>query len=133
MYLIALCPGVRALSQPRALPASQEPEVREYEVRPAFLVTLSCTREKAGSPCMPIGPISLRFSAAVARAALQDISLTLNDTVFPAELKGGGGGEYVTRLQFPGPFPAKTTLRLSVPRNLQDDAGRTLENAARFP
>ena len=36
-------------------------------------------------------------------------------------------------LSFKGPFPEKTELRLDVPADLADDAGRTPVNAARFP
>lgn len=124
-------PGIRAQGQADTLPGSSEPRVLEYEVRPPFMATLSCTRERAGRPCLPVASVTVNFSAPVPQSVIHDIRLQVGDTLFQAELSEEEN--FVSYLSFPGPFPPKTSLTLSLPTNLRDDAGRELENAARFP
>lgn len=125
-------PGVRALGQPADLPASEKARVLDYEVRPPFTAKASCTRERAGRPCLPITPVSLTFSAPVLREALKDIRLSAGDTLFEAQ-RGDDDAETFSQLIFPGPFPASSMLTLTLPEGLRDDARRPLENAGRFP
>ena len=125
-------PGIRALEQPEQLGGSEEPQVWEYDVRPPFTARMSCTRERAGRPCLPITPISVVFSAPVPRAALSGVRLSSGDTVFEME-QPDEELEVISYVSFPGPFPAEGKLSLRLPEGLQDDAGRPLENAERFP
>lgn len=126
-------PGLRAQGQPEGLPGSQRAQVLEYEVRPSFTARMSCSRERAGKPCLPVTPISVTFSAPVSKSALKDMSLSTGDTVFEPELNSDEAEAFLSYLNYPGPFPAGATLTLSLPPELRDDAGRPLENASRFP
>lgn len=125
-------PGLMALNQPDEIPASQRTQSWEFEVRPAFTAALKCTRERAGRPCLPITPIAVEFSAPVRAAALKGVRLTAGDTVFEQQ-QNEAESDFITRITFSGPFPAKHRLSLQLPGGLRDDAGRPLENAGRFP
>lgn len=125
--------GLRAVQQPTELASSQTPQIWEYGVRPPFQATVSCTRERAGRPCLPMTPITVEFAAPVVRAALDGVRLETGDRVFEAQPSRAGDEEFTSYLKFPGPFPAASRLMLSLPDNLQDDAGRPLENAERYP
>lgn len=125
-------PGVRALGQSETLPGSESSQAWEFEVRPPFAAKVRCTRERAGSPCLPITPIVLEFTTPVLREALAGVQLRLGDRVFEAE-EEDETTDYISSLRFPGPFPASAKLTLSLPAGLQDDAGRPLDNADSFP
>lgn len=126
-------PGLRAVGQPEELPASSKSANWEFKVRAAFMATVSCTRERAGRPCLPITPITVQFSAPVPQTALQGIRLEGADTVFAPQNIDDQDPYFMTSLRFSGPFPAQTELTLTLPEGLEDDAGRPLENAERFP
>lgn len=125
-------PGIRALEQPVDLPGSEEAYIWEYEVRPPFMATLSCQRERAGQPCLPMTPLSVTFSAPVPSEALKGMVLRAGDQQFDVA-PDTFEGDLLTHVRFPGPFPANTSLTLVLPEDLRDDAGRSLENAERFP
>lgn len=131
-FRLEIGPGIRAVGQSKELESSQQAQVLEYEVRAPFTATISCTRERAGRPCLPVTPISLNFSAPVPRAALTQVHMTAGDTEFQPEQQQDEDA-FITQLTFPGPFPPDAVLTLSLPEGLQDDAGRKLENAERFP
>lgn len=124
-------PNLRAEGQPDSLPGTAQAHVLEYTVRPPFLAKLSCTRERAGAPCMPLAPITLTFTAPVAPEALNGLWLGTGTRSFPARFDTDGGP--VSYVSFPGPFPPRSTLVLELPAGLNDDAGRALANAGRFP
>ena len=130
--------GIGAASNP-AVVTTIEQRLR-YTVRPAFTAEFSCERERANAPCLPIRPMTLRFSAPVAREAAARVRLV------PA---GGGGGAVgnalapvfdkddsaneVRDLKFAVPLPENAAWRLELPPGLTDNAGRALDNAASFP
>lgn len=125
-------PGIRAVGQAAALAGSEAPHVLAYKVRPAFTVKLSCARERAGRPCLPVSPISVSFSAPVPRQFIEQVSLRAGDRVFQPEIDEDDPG-FVSFLRYPGPFPAGASLVLSLPEGLRDDAGRPLINADQYP
>ena len=106
----------------------------DYRVRKPFTAEFSCERERAGAPCMPILPMSLRFSAPVPRALAEK-----------ARLKPAQGGEIapvfdkdekaeeVRELRFPRLTAENSSFTIELPRELKDNAGRPLANAALFP
>lgn len=104
-----------------------------FSVRDHFSARMRCQRENAKAGCMPLTPIHLDFTAPVARALLDRITLK--------DAKGGvyrqGKAEQAAanddHVLFPGPFKANGELILSFPPGLVDDKGRELVNAARFP
>ena len=127
-------PGVRAVDQPDELVGSERPHVLNYEVRPPFTAKMSCTRERAGRPCLPIMPISVTFSAPVPYEALAGMRLMSGDTEFKRDEDGNeDAGDFISSVSYPGPFPASSTLTLKLPPELRDDANRPLANADRFP
>ncbi|MFA7668701.1 MAG: MG2 domain-containing protein, partial [Burkholderiaceae bacterium] len=129
---LAIGPGVRALGQSDAVPASEHAHVLNYKVRAPFTASLRCTRERAGRPCLPVAPVEVVFSAPVPREALAGISLKGGGHVFePAQGDEDEGS--VSYLNYPGPFPADATLTLTLPDELRDDARRALANADRYP
>lgn len=129
---LAIGPGIRALGQPDALSVSSQERMLEYEVRPSFTASLSCTRERAGRPCLPIRPLSVKFSAPIPTGALAGMRLSVGDVVFEPDADDEGSG-FLSEVTYPGPFPAGASLTLSLPTGVRDDAGRALANADRFP
>lgn len=103
-----------------------------FRVRPAFRVSVSCERERADRPCIPLAPISVGFSAPV-EAKLADA----------VRLSGGGktrspvprdeAEATVMQLRFAPPFDENAEYTLELPKGLADDSGRAPANAASFP
>ncbi len=111
-------------------------QILPFVVRSPFQASFSCSREKPEAGCVPISPMRVSFSAPV-------LWVDARKTV----LKGPGNqhwkvereeeadeeGKHVQSVWFKGPFPEKTEFQIELAPNLQDDAGRKLENANRFP
>jgi len=110
--------------------ATTEEQTFEYTVRPAFTAEMRCQRENARAGCIPLTPIVLRFSAQVPWAAASRVRLVGPDGRAYAAKVPDSPEQSVGQISFPGPFPESTTLRLEVPADLTDDAGRSLVNAA---
>jgi hypothetical protein len=51
----------------------------------------------------------------------------------PGELKADPSESGVSAVQFDAPLPENAALRIELPKDLRDDAGRTLSNAESFP
>ncbi len=104
-----------------------------FEVRPAFRASFTCERVNADAQCIPILPLTLSFTASIARADAQKIRLV-----------DGAGKAYAAKLPkenedgiqsvtFGPGLPEKTQFRIEIPTDLKDDAGRVLANARSFP
>src|SRR5262249_28683529 len=110
-------------------------QILEFKVRPAFSAAFACEGVHRDADCLPFLPMRLSLTAPIARANAAKITLhgpqgksyksTLPD---PSE-----GGDFVQEVSFPGPFPEQAQLKLDVPADLRDDAGRRLINQKRFP
>lgn len=100
-----------------------------YRVRPAFSLSAVCERANAQANCLPILPLTLRFSAPVAWSSASKIVLKDNDgrSYLPKSDDDSRSG-WVQQLQFRGPFPEKSTLTPLLPPDLRDDANRPLSN-----
>ncbi len=106
----------------------------EYTVRPPFTATFSCQRAARDGGCLPFLPMSLGLSAPIARALAQKVVLRGPDRSYPSRLPDeNNGGEWVTSVEFEGPFPENAQFRLELPGDVRDDAGRRLANQSRFP
>ena len=113
----------------------------DYTVRQPFRATFTCERENAESPCLPITPMVLTFSSSadwklLAGARIEGVGG--GGSFKPkqpeeAAAKSGKSAVLVEQLVFEPPFPENRKFRLVLPSGLQDDAGRTLDNAATFP
>jgi uncharacterized protein YfaS (alpha-2-macroglobulin family) len=104
-----------------------------YIVRSAFTAMFHCSRPKPKAPCIPVSPMSVDLSGEIASDTAKQITLT-----------GPGGTRYepevpaipertTTRVVFRGPFPENAEFKIELPAALQDDAGRKLVNADRYP
>jgi uncharacterized protein YfaS (alpha-2-macroglobulin family) len=141
--------------------ATTQPEVFKYQVRPPFTASFSCRRENAHAPCTPVLPITLNFSAPVARADARKVRIKTVDgersptiAQAPGEAANGAAdgtasgsahgaansveengpdGGYVDSVTFKGPFPPDADVTITLPAGLKDDSGRSLSNAGRFP
>ncbi|MCL4799531.1 MAG: alpha-2-macroglobulin [Burkholderiales bacterium] len=104
-----------------------------FRVRERFLAEFSCTRVNAQSPCVPVLPMAVNFSAPVARAAAARIRLRAEDGTVRAAQVAGDGAPFVDGVTFAAPLPERTRFRIELPEGLQDDAGRPLANASSYP
>jgi len=105
----------------------------EFSVRDHFVARMRCQRENAKAGCLPLTPIRLDFTAPVARALLDRISLQDAKGKTYAQTQSETPAAMDDSIVFKGPFTANASLSLTLPDPLLDDKGRALVNAARFP
>ncbi len=135
---LVLSPGVVAAGRPAL--ASRSGFSEGFTVRSAFAAEFSCERERAGAPCWPVRPFTLRFSAPIARADAQKIRLVALDgraTVRTPSLEASDtdttAPATVQSVAFPPPLAENARYRIELPAGLRDDAGRALAHPERFP
>ncbi len=119
-----------------AMPSGQSNSADQrltFAVRDQFSARMICQKENAKSGCMPLTPISLDFTAPVARTLLDRITLKGTGNKSYPQQKAEQPSASDNSVVFPGPFPAKADLTLALPSQLVDDKGRELVNGARFP
>jgi uncharacterized protein YfaS (alpha-2-macroglobulin family) len=122
--------GVRAASGVE----TAEDQVLSFKTRPAFTARLQCQRVNAQAACLPMLPLKLAFSAPVrAEDLMRARVVDGSGKVYPAETIDAAKTPYADEVSFRGPFPEKAQLRVELPQDFRDDAGRHLENADRFP
>lgn len=124
--------GIAATSNPQVLTSVEQRF--DYRVRKRFTAEFSCERERADAPCLPVRPMSVRFSAPVPRAQaaavrLQPASGAAMAPVFAADDRN----DEVGAVNFPVPLAEGASFRVVLPAGLKDVAGRALANAASFP
>lgn len=104
-----------------------------FRVRSAFRASFSCERVNKDAGCIPILPMTLAFSAPIARADAAKIRLVdVAGKSTPARLpKDDGSG--VASVTFGPGLAERARYRIELPGGLADDAGRTLANARSFP
>jgi len=114
--------------------ATSEDQTLSFLVREAFSVRSNCTRINPKAGCVPILPISLQFTAPIARELAEQILIRTADgkEMHPVPSKESRIPT-VESVSFAGPFPANTNVTIYLPKKLQDDGGRSLVNAASFP
>ena len=124
--------GIAAAANPKVV-TSIEQRFR-YHVRAAFTAEFTCERERASAPCLPIRPMSVRFSAPVSReqAAQARLAPAAGEALAPVFDKDDKSNE-VSEIAFAKPLAENASYTVSLPRDLKDDAGRVLANAASFP
>lgn len=108
-----------------------------FTVRAAFTADFSCERERANAPCLPIRPMSLRFSAPISRDAAAKLRLepASGDALAPVFDKDDKETE-VSEVKFPVPLPENTSFTIALPSGadaVKDSADRPLANASSFP
>jgi hypothetical protein len=113
--------------------AGDQDQILAYRVRPRFSVSVECERERATAGCIPIAPLAVRFSAPVLTELARQVTLTDARGRGYAARRPDGGEDRTTEVVFPGPFPEASTLTVTLPPGLTDDAGRSPVNATEFP
>ncbi|MBI1179453.1 MAG: hypothetical protein GC201_02780 [Alphaproteobacteria bacterium] len=121
----------KGIATPGGLATSAEQKL-SYRVRPPFTARVGCERANPRAGCLPMRPIQVSFSAPVPREKALAVTIAAPDgTVFrPGKEEGAGP---LDQVEFAGPFPERASLVVRLPEGLTDDAGRSLENADRFP
>jgi len=138
---------------------SEKEESFAFQVGAPFSAALSCEREKPGAPCSPLSGIGVQFSAEVDASWAGKVRLLVRnpdshlsgsgeaataregvviakttDGMWIAPMGDGSRRRKTTReVVFAGPFPQNAELRIEIPRDVKDQAGRVLTNAASFP
>jgi uncharacterized protein YfaS (alpha-2-macroglobulin family) len=111
--------------------ATTEEQRIDFRVRDEFVARFSCERANADADCLPMLPLTLEFSAPVARELAARVRLVGEDG--KALAPAAPTEERVERVRFAGPFPEKHKFQIRLPAGIRDDAGRPLANAKRFP
>lgn len=124
--------GIAAQVNPKVVTRTEQR--LNYRVRKAFTAEFSCERERAEAPCLPIRPLTLRFSSPLPRELAAAIRLKPADgKALAPEFDADDKATEVDSLRFPTPLPERMSFGIELPRELKDVSGRTLANAASFP
>jgi uncharacterized protein YfaS (alpha-2-macroglobulin family) len=114
---------------------NEQDQTLSFEVRPVFRARVECERINADAPCIPITPVLLDFTSPVAWNKVKQVVLEEpgGKKHFPVRPKYDEGEDTVQEATFNGPFPERVTLKMILPAQLKDDAGRLLSNQSQFP
>ena len=104
-----------------------------FRVRPDFTARIECTRSNPEAGCLPFKPVEVRFTSPVPRQLALGMRLIAGGATIAPVAVGDEKTPMLDGLTFKGPFPPSSTVRVTVPADLRDDAGRALSNAGRFP
>ncbi len=114
--------------------ATRQAQQLAFKVRPSFTAQLTCTRTDPRAGCTPVQPITVTFTSPVPRAQALAARLRVSaDDVRSPQIADDKNAKVVESVTFAAPFPDGASATLELPASLRDDAGRALENAARFP
>ncbi|HIV70708.1 MAG TPA: alpha-2-macroglobulin, partial [Candidatus Aquabacterium excrementipullorum] len=124
--------GIGAQALPQAV--TRQAQRFEFNVRPAFEVEFSCEREKAQAPCLPLRPLTVRFSSPVPRTLAEQVRIERegSDSLKPWFDKDDKQ-ETVEELSFKPPLPENANLAVVLPGKLKDVSDRPVANAHAFP
>ncbi|HWJ06975.1 MAG TPA: MG2 domain-containing protein [Steroidobacteraceae bacterium] len=113
--------------------ATRDDRMLAFRVRPAFTARIECTRTKPDAGCLPFKPIDVLFTSPVPRELALGLRLRTASGERVPQPVDPGRAPVLDAIRFGGPFEPSSTVHVSLPVGLVDDAGRTLTNAARFP
>lgn len=130
----------KGIASANGLHATQDRNL-SFKIREPFRAEMSCERENAEADCLPIRPLSLRFSAPLTRSQAQGIRLEGGPApLLPTLLDGTGrllesrdADALVEAVRFEAPLAERTRHTLHLPEGLRDASGRPLANADSFP
>jgi uncharacterized protein YfaS (alpha-2-macroglobulin family) len=124
--------GIASQANPQVVTRTEQRY--SFRVRKPFTAEFSCERERAEAPCLPIRPMSLRFSSPVPRATAEAVRLKpASGSALKPQFDKDDTAAEVSEVRFPTPLPESAALVVELPREVKDVAGRTLANAASFP
>ncbi len=115
---------------------NQQDQVLPFRSRSPFTATFECERVNAQSPCIPITPLRLIFSAPIRPQDARKILLKDpqgRQWIAQVPRYDEENENFTQQVFFKGPFPEKGTFKISLPADLKDDSGRKLSNASKFP
>ncbi len=108
-------------------------QILTYRVRESFSARIDCSRINPRAGCAPDSGVSLSFTSAIPVQSAKKIALINPDTGETWHPKISKNQKWLWSAYFPPPFKPLTHLTLHIPKNLKDDAGRTLVNKDTFP
>lgn len=114
--------------------ATVQDQSLEFRTRPGFAARFECERVNADAGCLPMKDMRVVFTAPVPREGA--LAVTLQDAggkSLKPTADQTDKSPYVSSITFRGPFPEQHGFSVVIPAGLTDDAGRPLENRARFP
>ena len=114
------------------VPTSQDQQLA-FKVRPAFTARVECMRANARAGCMPMQPVNVLFTSPVPRQLALGLRMKTSDGKALQPTAPEKNAPTLERVTFAPPFPEESAVTIELPPQLLDDAGRTIENAARFP
>jgi uncharacterized protein YfaS (alpha-2-macroglobulin family) len=119
------------------IPTTEE-QTLKWTTRESFSARFNCERENANAPCIPMATMRLGFNAEVPWTLAKEIRLRASGgkewkAKEPKWQEGQEGDAAVYGVDFEGPFPEKTTFKITLPSGFKDDAGRKLIDADKFP
>lgn len=124
--------GIASQANPQVVTRTEQRY--SFRVRKPFTAEFSCERERAEAPCLPIRPMTLRFSSPVPRATAEAVRLKpASGSAMKPQFDKDDTAAEVSELRFPSPLPESASLVVELPREVKDVAGRTLANAESFP
>ena len=113
-----------------------EEQILPFRTREPFRAAFSCERENPKADCIPILPMYLNFTSPVSWEYASKIRLRGPDNKIYQPSKDYRYEEkidFVTYISFKGPFPENSSFAIEIPKDIRDDAGRSLSNIDRFP
>src|SRR3546814_13302019 len=107
----------------------------DFTVRKAFAARFECSRVNPQAGCNPVEDAHVRFSAPIAMAKAKAIRHALPDgpAVAPTIDDDDKGDATIADLNFKAPFTTAVPATVALPAAIQDESGRPLSNATRFP
>ncbi|MBN1662030.1 MAG: alpha-2-macroglobulin [Deltaproteobacteria bacterium] len=126
--------------------SSEKNQILPFKTRSPFTASFTCRRENPRAGCIPMLPMHIEFSAPVSLSYAAKTTLKgSRGKIYKPTLFDDGGEQiketekvagppkFVWRVRFAGPFPENAAFTVSVPKDMKDDAERSLANADRFP
>jgi uncharacterized protein YfaS (alpha-2-macroglobulin family) len=109
--------------------ATEQNQILRFQVRPLFSVEFTCQRENPKAACIPIQPMTLRFTAPISEDQANKIVLKGPDgKIWKPNIK-----EETSWISFKSPFPENASFVVELPPGVKDISGRPLVNADKFP
>ncbi len=107
----------------------------DFTVRKEFSARFECSRVNPQAGCNPIQNAHVRFSAPVPMAQAKSIRMYFasGKGFEPTISKEDQGNATISDLDFKGPFPEGSKASIMLPAEVNDESGRALTNASRFP
>lgn len=114
---------------------SKEDETFEFTVQEDFKAQFNCVREGEGKPCVPLSNMQVSLTAPIQVKDIKRSYLEMKDggKIKPSLNDSDVDQDWKSYFEFKGPFPEKAQLKLFIPTDVKDDAGRSLANKAQFP